>query len=266
MVLKSRYFRFTDSVRWFKEVGSSLSNTWIGSSRCIDPVYQPTTADAGDEIHVHPGGTFLVRENGVAEKGVFVMPKPILEKTYGRIEDDADRMEGLVANGYATEIDKPTRSFDYAAVNTDRGIEFPPVTGLIAPGEHEHSPILQNLVTSTADSGLLYAAHVAGARITHRDVHRQPLSMSASLFIETQDGDRIEIRASPISSDVAVIDQSTRFGSAAEAGDPVRENIVPKRINDAYTAFPANQMHDVTGVIGTYLLHGTINEPEAPRP
>lgn len=110
------YYRVIEPIHYFEVVGSSPSNTWIGSSQAIDRVFEAKNAKPGDTMHILAGGKFISREDGSAAEIAFWMPKPILEKSYGPGDDANILFEQMASLGRAEKIENPQVKIDFAGL------------------------------------------------------------------------------------------------------------------------------------------------------
>ena len=200
MRLGNRYFAFQKPVRWFRAVGLSDSNTYIGASRAIDTVHAQVLAEPGDVIHSLGGGTFLVRADGRIETGRFKLPKHIFEKTYGRPETDLDLLVAMEDRGLCAEIDAPAGPFDYAAPR--RAVDarrFPPCTGSTTTEGYVPSPVLEELKRLAEVAGLPAAVTAAGGEMRTVDVGLggDPNTLEAQLALTLPEARRIDLRLAP---------------------------------------------------------------------
>jgi hypothetical protein len=76
------YFRVIESFEVLGVAGHKASNTWIGSSQVLDPVYERLTLKPGDEIHNLYGGEFALHNGKVWKIVLKEDPKHIFEKRY----------------------------------------------------------------------------------------------------------------------------------------------------------------------------------------
>lgn len=56
------YSIITEPVDAFLLVGHTPGNTYVGSSRAYDPIFQAITLQVDDQVHEIPGGRFLIRD------------------------------------------------------------------------------------------------------------------------------------------------------------------------------------------------------------
>lgn len=258
----NRYFEFDEPVRWFKAVGLSESNTWIGSSRVFDTVYEPTTVNPGDVVHALVGGTFLVRKDGQVETGRFNLPKSILEKTYGMRTTDQNRLEAMAKAGRCREVPQPSRKHDYnSARKAVDANKLPPLTGAIPRNmTWPNSPNLDFLLEAYQDTDL----DECSVEINAVDVGMgsNPESLEASLIIDFGHGHRISISSSPIERSIFVRDDFKTFGNALKEADFASLGLTPEFRNDLFTKFPESEVRTVMQVLGDFLASGHINVPE----
>lgn len=108
----NKFFAVEKPFRIWRHVGTSPSNTWIGSSRSINTVMEARNSEPGDQIHALVGGTFLVRGKEAWRISIRA-PKPILEKSYGGYESDAFVLARRT--DVLSEIPQPADKIDYNA-------------------------------------------------------------------------------------------------------------------------------------------------------
>jgi len=70
-----RYFSVEENFQVFAHVGFADSNASYGSARILRPVYREVMAHAGDQIHILPGGDFLVTEDCLVYSIKFEKPE-----------------------------------------------------------------------------------------------------------------------------------------------------------------------------------------------
>lgn len=63
---RNAYFAFVKPADIYVLAAHIESNTWVGASRALDPVYRKVHVKPGDQIHALVGGNFLVRRDRVA--------------------------------------------------------------------------------------------------------------------------------------------------------------------------------------------------------
>lgn len=110
----NKYFRVDRPFRVWCHLGFSDSNTYIGSSRCINTVMEARNAKPGDVIHALVGGTFMVTAEGPRAISTQA-PKHIFEKSYGGRKADAFWFAESMKD-FVTEIPAPSAKVDYAGV------------------------------------------------------------------------------------------------------------------------------------------------------
>lgn len=126
MSFQNAFFRVERPFRFYRQFGTSPSNTWIGASRVISNVYHALNAQPGDEMHALVGGLFVADGCGPggtpsAAPARLSPPKPPLEKSYGSLPD-ADKLRAMAKAGVVREIPRSeARPLDYAAVRTAAG-------------------------------------------------------------------------------------------------------------------------------------------------
>lgn len=81
--MNNRYFKVVSPFRIWRQVGTSPSNSYVGSSRMITVVKEARNAIAGDEIHALVGGVFLVRGDQCWEIALGAPKDSPFEKSYG---------------------------------------------------------------------------------------------------------------------------------------------------------------------------------------
>ena len=160
MGMATSYFRVLEPLRVWKVVGSSPSNTWIGSSRSINSVTEVSNARAGDEIHALPGGLFMGDASGAHEIRLRP-PVPLLQARYHRFDQDAF-LKSMVSAGVLEPMANPSARIDYVKARESAKRTFPefhPEEILLEPSpEHEK---LALLVSPFADT-----LREAGAEVT----------------------------------------------------------------------------------------------------
>lgn len=100
------FWKVNQPFRIYERYGTSDSNTWVGRSKALTANFWALNAKPGEQIHVLPGGTFLIRQDGTGAPIRFEPPKHIFEKTYGGAPTDTQRLERLTKLGRAETIDK----------------------------------------------------------------------------------------------------------------------------------------------------------------
>lgn len=136
------YFKVTEPFRIYLKRGWCLSNSYIGSSRVCSGIYDAVNAMPGDVIHCLVGGTFVVRASGETAEGRLNPPKPIFEKTYLHRSD----AQILKNSSRVAEIEKPSKTIDFADVRKRGDVQFPDVSQEIR--EIEPSPEMMTLRAS----------------------------------------------------------------------------------------------------------------------
>jgi len=168
----NRYFEAAKPFRFYRRIGSSLSNTWIGRSRAYNSVYEVLNAAPGMRFHALVGGLFVEFE-GNGHMASLTPPKPLLEKSYGFYSMD-DHLDRLVAAGNLVEIPKPEAKPDYVAWREASSVEMPPLHPELVPVEA--SPELQAFrrdVSPHLDE--IRGTHGEVATITEFDHYHDPV-------------------------------------------------------------------------------------------
>jgi hypothetical protein len=125
----NKYFVVQDHFRILKDVGSSLSNTYVGRSRAFDKVLLSTTAQPGDEIHDLVGGLHHVcADTGETHRIQMVPSKGLFEKSYGA-NPEAGRLVDLQRGMYLEEIEEPRLPYSYAQAREASDKIHPELTG-----------------------------------------------------------------------------------------------------------------------------------------
>lgn len=208
----NKYFEFDEPIRWFKAVGLSPSNTYVGRSQAIDTVHRPVLVEPGDQIHALVGGTFVVRADGTVECGRFTRPKHLFEKSYGGRTSDAALLEQMAKAGRCREIDPPAARLPYAeAREAYRSVSYPDCTGHVEPGNHGMSPLLRKLVEAAMAARLSAAVSEAGAKIHKADVGHVDESLECAIVVEIPNVGRIDVAATPTDRNLWVRDRGTGF-------------------------------------------------------
>ena len=110
----NRYYEATQDFQALSIVGHKPSNTWIGASQVLDPIYAEITVFAGDEVHDLIGGTFHVEdEDQVQPLTLAKNTRHIFEKSYGAPTPHKQRLERLIAEGLLVATDTPIKPKGY---------------------------------------------------------------------------------------------------------------------------------------------------------
>jgi len=264
----NKYYEFDEAIRWFRAIGHSASNTYIGSSRAIDTVYEPTTINPGDQVHALLGGTFVVRADGTVEEGKFKLPKHLFEKSYGIRQSDADLCDLMAKAGRCREIEKPAAKADYNAPRKAYDAnKLPDLMGNVPRGRKwPNSPTLDFIIRNYAEASLDESLNARGAVAEPHDVGHQPDSLEASLVIRFEDKSRIAITASPLYRQIWVRDDYEAFGRALSGVDFASLGLAPEFRNSMVTIFKEDEAPAMMKVLGEFIEHGHINAPSAPKP
>jgi hypothetical protein len=127
--IQNAFFVVERPFRFYRQIGISQSNTWIGRSQVFTNVHHALNAVPGDEFHALVGGLFVAdrRDGGPsAAPARLSAPKPPLEKNYG--SQPADRiLRGMVERGLVREIPRSeARAVDYVAAREAASAELAP--------------------------------------------------------------------------------------------------------------------------------------------
>jgi len=264
----NRYFEFDEPVHWFRKIGTSASNTYVGRSQVLDTVYQLATIEPGDQVHALVGGTFVARADGRVEEGVFRLPKHIFEKSYGPMDSDAAFLARVAAAGRCREIAaEQAYKPDYGALRKKGYPELPPHMGsLDRRNEAQPSPLLGLLSAAAWEAGLPQAVEAEGGRISFLEVGSEPMSTECFLRIDLPGRQKIVVSASPDSADIWVRDWNRSFGPVLrEAGDG-GFGITPEFRNDVVTVIPASQAESAMRAVADFIENGLDKALETPGP
>lgn len=260
------YYEFDKPVRWFKAVGTSVSNTSIGSSRCIDTVFEQTLANPGDTVHALFGGSFLVRKDGSVEEGRFRLPKHIFLKTYGPPELDTDILERLAKRGACHQVPAPANRVDYGAPRKAVAARrFPDCTGITTPENYAETPLMAELVAFAQGEGLMDAVKAAGGTVTKADVGQgaDPERLDCYLHVRVPEGVRLDVSAAPDRAGYFVSEAGENgfIAALAEAGGG---GMSPDIRSARFASFPAGQGEAMIRALSAYVADGHVNAPAAP--
>jgi len=275
MTLGNHYYEFDEPVRWFKAVGVSPSNAWWGDRRFDDIFHEPTTLNPGDHVHALNGGVWVVRADGAVEVGCFRLPKPRFEKDHGGSISEQSLAAMMAKCGRCHEIDKPSGQINYpAAWDRVRATKLPERLGNVDMERLSHatniSPLLQKLLDAASEARLGRAVSRSGATWRRIDVGQgsDPASLECTIRIDPADGDRITVSASPTERKVWVRDfgKNPKFASALKEADPGVLGLSPEYRNTMCTLIPEEQAADLMKALASYVEHGHVAAPGAPRP
>lgn len=259
----NRYFEFDEPIHWFRRIGSSASNTFVGRSQVFDPVFRLTTIEPGDQVHALVGGTFLVRTDGRVEEGRFWLPKHIFERSYGPRDTDAMFLSRVAATGRCREIpaEKAFKA-DYGKLVEKGYPKLPPRMGhLDRIDKTPPSPMLMNLIRADEEAGLTEAVKSAGGKATWLEVGNEPESAECSLRIDMPGKQKVSISASPDSATVWVRDWNKAFGIALRAACEGGLGISPDFRNDVVTLIPERQAVEAMHAVRSYVVEGHVPVP-----
>jgi hypothetical protein len=142
------FYRVARPLPAWHMVGYMEGNEWIGSSRCLWPIYRPVTLQLGDEVHELVGGTFAVLANGEVLACLVVLERPYARSVmlHGGIVDRrtiAERAPGYVAiippegarrvGSYTAEF-RTVTSADGFAITERAGSDPSTVARILLPG------------------------------------------------------------------------------------------------------------------------------------
>jgi hypothetical protein len=150
--------------------GHSPSNTYIGSSRSYDPVFDALNAKPGDIVACYPGGTFLLREDGTDASISLIAPKHIFEKTYLVVTDEM-RMQRAVEAGLAEPCEAPGRKPDFKRLQQESSMSFPEFHRMV--NEIEPSPEFTALEAALTEASVFVEGHRSGG--TRDDAGNPPV-------------------------------------------------------------------------------------------
>lgn len=126
MFLKPVYYKVAKPFRYFRLVGHSASNSYIGASRVIEGVYEVVNSKPGQMLHCLPGGLFMGDEDGSGYEVRLRAPKPVFEKSYGGDPESHD-IERLRKIGCLEDGAAPQNGPDYPAWRK-RAVSLPEMT------------------------------------------------------------------------------------------------------------------------------------------
>lgn len=116
MPLHPEYLAVHKTFRYYRQVGISLSNTWVGRSQAFNNVYEVLNSKEGDTLADLPGGLFMIDTDGLVSPILLRAPTPLFEKSMGPSPEYSEILR-FKANGTASLIDKPDIPIDYAEAN-----------------------------------------------------------------------------------------------------------------------------------------------------
>jgi hypothetical protein len=151
----NKYYKVEDRFRILKNIGSSPSNTYIGSSRSCTSVFEDTTAEVGDEIHDLVGGMFHVcAETGATTSIRLVPQKSILEKSYGG-DPNNNRRDALLLGEYLKLQAEPVLVGDYKGATDLSNTQFPEFTGGIRTVDRDPlEDVSDEIIDALQDQGV----------------------------------------------------------------------------------------------------------------
>jgi len=275
MTLGNHYYEFDEPVRWFKAVGVSPSNAWWGANRLDDIFHEPTTLNPGDQVHALHGGVWVVRADGTVEVGAFRLPKPRFEKNHGGTISEQSLVAMMAKCGRCHEIDKPDYRINYPAVWDEvRARKLPEKLGCVDQDRLSHpaniSPLLRKLLDASSEVGLGGSLSKAGAKWYRIDIGQgsEPDVSECSIRIDLANGKRLSVSASPTRREVWVRDYANEggFADAVKAADSFAGGLTPEFRNSMVTIFPEDEVGNVMKALASYVEHGHVPSPGAPRP
>jgi len=275
MILGNRYYEFDEPVRWFKAAGVSLSNAYWGSSRFDDIFHEPSAVNPGDQVHALHGGVWVVRADGGVEVGCFRLPKPRFEKASPGTPSEQELVAMMAKCGRCHEIEKPARQIDYpAAREAVMARRLPDTLGCVDGDKLRDlryaSPTLRKLLDASAEARLGRSVSRAGAKWHRIDAGQggEPDSMECTLRIDLAEGRRLTVTAFATRREIWVRDHGSDgdFAAALKAADPSNVGLTPEYRNGVVTIFPEDEVGNVMKALASYVEHGHIAAPAAPRP
>jgi len=270
MAFGNKFFAFDKPVRWFKAVGHSPSNTYIGSSRAIDTVHQQSLVNPGDVIHDLSGALWLVRKDGSVETGKLKLPKHLLEKTYGIPETPSDIMGRMAKAGYCREIPQPAGKVDYngARKAVDAAPRYPECTGQVLPGGVE-SPLMRVLREAAVAAGLPEAAQAAGGKVHMVDVGMagEPHTTACMVSVRIPGSAYLDVSATPERDGIQVGEsRDGGFVAALRDEDPEASGVTGTFRSERYADIAMDQVEPLMLALASWVEHGRFAEPSSPAP
>lgn len=189
------YFEVVRPFRYYRQMGITESNTWIGRSQAFDNVYDVLNAKPGDVLHDLPGGTFLMDGEGKGWRIALMAPAPLLEHSYGA-NPEAEKMKHLEASGALVSIPKPDKALDHPRIREEAGRKFPPLSKAL--NVLEASP---ELVQYRAGPKKLLTSRREDLVLTDFDSFRD---LTVGSVVEDENGDKARL-AWLIAKDVLVV-------------------------------------------------------------
>ena len=257
---RNSYFRTLQPFRFYRQVGRSLSNTWIGRSQAITNVHHALNAEPGDEFHALAGGLFVAdRRNGApsAAPARLSPPKPPLEKSYGTQPAD-DVLRDMVARGLVLEIPRSeARAVDYGAAQAAASVQLAPHR----PSVIELVPSPQMVAFRERVAAFAATLEEYGARISWGDLGERP---SVVLWADVGMAGRIGVEHMHL-ADFHVVDVPLAFEPAWPPGS---EHWGP----EGRACFRLPQDADLPAILDEVLakvfveLHPDAQVPQGPRP